>query len=175
MIFYLVAKGHNYTMDYFLKLWAESLASRIQAVSYDYAIRTKLSVPGTYIFADIERLSLNQKKTATEMWEQLSRRGDNIRLINHPAFSMTRFELLRTLHEHGINEHNIYRLNEDRMPLCFPVFLRSAMFHNGALTPLLHTPADLETSIAKLLHLKACFSCRLCYFCISQWLQLYLT
>ena len=151
MIFYLVAKGHNYTMNYFLKLWGEGLTSRIQAVSYDYAIKKKLSVPGTYIFADIERLSLNQKKSATEMWEQLSQRGNNIRLVNHPAFSMTRFELLRTLHEHGINEHNIYRLDEDRMALCFPVFLRSAMLHNGALTPLLHTPADLETSIAKLL------------------------
>jgi len=151
MIFFLITKCHNAPMDYFLTSWGESLASRIQVVTYDYAIKTKLSVPGTYIFADIERLSSNQIKSATEVWEQLSLRGNKIRMLNHPAFSMRRFELLRTLHEHGINEHNIYRLNEDRIPQRFPIFLRYENSHMGALTPLLHTPADLEASIAKLL------------------------
>lgn len=60
---------------------------------------------------------------------------------------MRRYELLRTLHERGLNKFNIYRLTEYRMPQRFPVFLRGENDHKGSRTPLLPTPEKLNGAI----------------------------
>jgi hypothetical protein len=54
--------------------------------------------PGTYIFADLEQLSPGELQKAAVVWQALAGAGAGVRLVNHPARSMRRYELLRTLH-----------------------------------------------------------------------------
>jgi len=103
--------------------------------------------PGAYIFADLERLSPRELQKAAIAWHALSDAGAGIRLLNHPGRSMRRYELLRTLHERGINHFNAYRLTEARWPTRYPVFLRREDEHSGAMSPLLRTRGELEAAL----------------------------
>jgi hypothetical protein len=66
---------------------------------YRYLRAPRKAKPGTYIFADLELLSPDELQKAVVIWQALARAGPGIRLLNHPARSMRRYELLRTLHE----------------------------------------------------------------------------
>jgi hypothetical protein len=103
--------------------------------------------PGAYIFADLERLSPGELQKAAIVWQALTDAGAGIRLLNHPTRSMRRYELLRTLHERGINHFDAYRLTEARWPARYPVFLRREDEHGGAMSPLLRTRGELEAAL----------------------------
>ena len=150
MIYFLVTQKHGYTMRSFINFWAKELAHRIKVVSYEYLIHAKSLKYGTYIFSDIERLTPEQAKILTEIWEDLASVQKGVRLLNHPTLSFRRYGLLRTLHEKGFNNYNIYRLTECRIPKKFPVFLRSENDHKGPLTPLLKTPGALSSAIEEI-------------------------
>lgn len=148
MIFYLVTEGHSLTINKYLTSWGKALAPKMRTIYYEeLPYRTHLP-GGTYIFSDIERLSVDQKKVAAQVWQELSMARPTNRLINHPTQSMRRYELLRTLYEQGQNQFNVYRLTELRQPQRFPVFIRGENDHLGSLTGLLHTPIELEAAIA---------------------------
>lgn len=106
--------------------------------------------PATYVFADIERLAPWQAERAAEAWQALSEMRSPVRLLNHPTRSMRRFELLRTLHERGINRFDVYRLTEARWPARYPVFLRRENDHGGPISPLLGSRDELVVAIAEL-------------------------
>jgi hypothetical protein len=103
---------------------------------------------GHYIFADLERLSPDQALRARWLWEELARSSRGARLLNHPTRAMRRYELLRVLHERGINTFDVYRLTEGRWPARYPVFLRGENDHGGARSGLLRTRHELEDAIA---------------------------
>jgi hypothetical protein len=164
LIFYLATAPHLYTINWFLEEWAPDLQPRVRVCSYDHAFRDGLDAAGTYVFADIERLAPDQLREADRLWVRLSRLGGGVRLLNRPLGTWRRPELLRRLHDLGINSFRARRFPSPRTrrmlggpfgaalaragdvrggrrltsPLLrFPVFLRSATEHDGALTPLL--------------------------------------
>ncbi len=149
MIFYLVTQMHAYTMRLFIDSWGRGCASRITVLPYENLIWSDTLKPGTYIFSDIERLTDKERGTAAKVWDELSRAGTGVRLLNHPMRSMGRYELLRTLHERGFNQYNVYRTTERRMLKLFPAFLRGENDHSGSLTPILKTPDDLDAAMKK--------------------------
>jgi len=59
-----------------------------------------------------------------------------------------RFKLLRQLKDRGINDFDVWSLNDLGKPDRFPVFLRTASAHRGVLTGLLENPAALDQAIA---------------------------
>jgi hypothetical protein len=63
---------------------------------------------------------------------------------------MCRYELLRTLHETGVNRFDVYRLTEARKPARFPVFLRRENDHAGPETGLIETQAELDAVVEAL-------------------------
>lgn len=148
MIYYLVTKNHQYTINRYLAHWGINLIPRLRLLVYEELDRLTSLPLGTYIFSDIERLTLKQIEMASEVWEKLSSAGKGIRLLNHPNRSMRRYELLRTLYERGLNQFNVYRLTESRKPERFPVFLRGENDHNGNQTPLLKSLNELDNVIA---------------------------
>lgn len=154
MIFYLSKKYHQYTIrwrlfqDFDVDLATRrELLRRFRLLSYETAFRLRSLPVGTYIFADLERLSPEETERAAIIWNTLAQRG--IRLLNDPVRSMRRFELLRRLREHGINDFDVCRLTDPR-PLHFPVFIRSESDHDGSATPLLRSPAELDAAIERL-------------------------
>ena len=152
MIHYLVTHAHRYTMDRYLesRSWdpAQALDRRIRVVPYHTLPASGELPTGAYIFADLERLTDAERAVAAHVWEQLQRAGEGIRLLNHPQRALSRYDLLRALHQTGINQFRAYRLDEAGSPR-FPVFVRYEHRHEGSITPLLHTQDELDRAIAE--------------------------
>jgi hypothetical protein len=146
VIHYLACGEHVRTLRPFLGRWAPDFAERIELVPYEVLMgRTRLR-PGTYVFSDVERLDPEATRRLTELWERLSE-TEGFRLVNHPSRSMRRYELLRMLRERGSNRFGLYRLDEERSALRYPVFLRGENDHRGSRTPLLGDPAELAAAL----------------------------
>lgn len=151
MVYYLVTKAFSNTIRSFLATWGKSLKSRLRVICYHKAFRQKHIPAGTYIFSDLERLSVCETEWAASIYNAITERwGSNPILLNHPTRSMKRYELLRALHDVGINSHNAYRLTEGRFPEKYPVFIRGADDHGGASTALIHSEPDLMRAIEEL-------------------------
>ena len=154
MITYLATKPHTYTIERYLETWGQAVAGRFRVATYaslfggpkfEFEAR-----PGTYIFSDIERMTPMVARRAARAWNTISELGGDARVLNHPTRSMRRYELLRTLFERGDNAFNAYRLVECRRPQRWPVFIRDEHQHTKNLTPLLHTPEELDAAVAEI-------------------------
>ena len=127
-----------------------SLLRQIKTVAYEDLLRAHEWPRGVYLFTDMERMTGAQRSYATWLWERMGERPDAFRLLNHPTRHLRRFDLLRLLHERGVNDFNVYRLHELDAISNFPVFLRYENRHTGSLTPLLETRSQVEDRIAAL-------------------------
>jgi hypothetical protein len=148
VIHYLATRGFQNTLRWFCDGWGRELAHHLRFLTYDQ-LRGRGSLPaGAYIFADLERLDPETLDVASRAWRALTEnRAGPGPVLNDPIRSMRRYELLRTLFERGINDFDVYRLTEARRPRRFPVFLRGENDHEGPISALLHTPAELEKAI----------------------------
>jgi hypothetical protein len=84
---------------------------------------------GVYVFADLERLSDEALIKAEAVRTILAESGSAVRILNSPAHTMRRYDVLRTLYEHGINDFKAYRWSDGVWPLKYPVFLRHENAH----------------------------------------------
>jgi hypothetical protein len=145
-ICYIVTAAHRYTIDKLLAACDGQLPVQILPITYG-ELYTGLQLPrGTMIFTDLERLAPGERRWAARVWDSLSQPDLTARLINHPIQAMRRYELLRELFERGINDFNVYRLNDARRVRRYPVFIRREDNHGGSETPLLHSPAELQAA-----------------------------
>lgn len=154
MIFFLVTKEYSFPITTYLDTWGKELAGRIRLLPYEDLPKLKKLETGTYIFADIERLNSFQAEKSVHTLDHLNNGKSKIRLLNHPTYSMRRYELLRNLYELGLNRFNTYRLTEARMPQRFPVFIRGENDHNSAITPLIPNSEELIKVIKDILRQK---------------------
>jgi hypothetical protein len=167
MVHYLVTADHRYTIDWFLEEWAPELAARVRVLPYEEAFDGGRLAPGAYIFSDLDRLSAVQRQAAIELWDRLAELHPHVRLLNHPARALGRYDLLRTLHASGGNDFNVYRLRDvfaadspaqaqmlSGRPLVeprFPVYLREECEHWGELSALLHDWDQVREAASDLL------------------------
>jgi hypothetical protein len=149
MIVFLNTRGFQNTVRDFVRSYGRAMAATVAARSYERFVTRSRLRPGTYVFGDVERLAPEEADRAAGLWQRLADLG-GCRLLNHPTRSMRRYELLRTLREHGGNRFDVYRASEHRAPRRFPVFLRGENDHGGSRTPLLHDPAALTRALADL-------------------------
>jgi len=147
VIVFVATRAHQYTVRGYLR-HAGRQAPAVRIESYERLLKARSVSVGTYVFADLERLTPTQLEKASIVWSQLELAG--ARLLNHPTRAMRRYELLRTLAEHGSNMFDAYRLTEARRPKRFPVFLRDENRHFDILSPLLATAEALDAAIAGL-------------------------
>lgn len=103
--------------------------------------------PRVIVFADIERLSWDERRRAADLWDSLDRDPGVHRILNHPTRSMCRYELQRALYRKGWNDFAVYRVSEGRMPEHYPVFLRGEDDHRGATSGLIDTPEALTQAL----------------------------
>jgi len=146
MIHYLVTRRHAYTLAKFLDGWGRELAGAVRILFYEKLALRRLG-PGAYIFSDLERLDAAATRRAARLWEKLHARGDEYRLLNHPARSLRRHALLERLHERGRNTFRVFRFEDSLDDARLPVFLRGSDDHDGAATSLLTTPAQVEAAM----------------------------
>lgn len=147
MIHYLVRDRHAHTMRGFLKHWAPGLQAHVRVLPYEEVFRSAELPPGVHLFADLERLRPSERRLAAGLADRIAAGGS--RVLNHPRDVLTRHPLLGTLHAAGINRFRSHRGIDPRR-LRWPVFLRTEHEHDGALTPLLHGPADLARALLRI-------------------------
>jgi len=147
MIRFVVHAAHRLTMLPYLERWAGPFRSHIEMVAYDQLFRTTRLPVRAHVFTDIERLGADDLERAAKLFETLRSASPDLPLLNHPLRVRRRYELLRTLHDAGINDFNVYRLSEARKPRRFPVFLRSENDHAGPETELITSQADLDVAV----------------------------
>ena len=147
MIHYVATRYWLSVMDWFLVEWAPELEATIQRLAYPELCRKRELPRGAWIFADVERLSPAEQARAAQIWNALAEAGKGVRLLNHPVRSMRRYELLRMLHETGVNAFDVMRLDEMRRPKRYPVFVRRERDHGGDESALLAGPEELEAEI----------------------------
>ena len=151
LIHFLCTREHSYTLKEFLESWAPDFAERFDLIAYvDVASGPPAPRPGTYVFADLERLTPVGMQVATRFRRSLDVLGADVRVLNDPGRVLRRFELLRTLHDAWINSFDAYRMTEARRPRSWPVLLRREHNHSGPIGELLETSARLDEAMAAL-------------------------
>ena len=147
VIHYVTVKGFQTTLRWFCDHWGKELAGHVRFHDYD-GLAAKHSLPGgTYIFADIERLDYSGMENAKRIWRALTEHRSRNLVLNNPVRSMRRYELLRTLHETGINQFDVYKLEDARRPKRYPVFIRKEDDHRGPISSLLGSKQELDDAI----------------------------
>ncbi len=150
MIYVILTRQHRYTVQKLLDARGGRIDFRLVPMTYQELWKGVMLNPATFIFADLERLSDRGLAWAARIWERMATSGRRVRLLNHPLQAMRRYELLRRLHEQGINDYDVYRVTEERRPTRYPVFLRREHDHKGSLSGLLRSPGGLDRAIRRL-------------------------
>jgi hypothetical protein len=178
MIVFFVTRLHSYTLASLQEGSFGVALPEIRVIPYEDALLAETLPRATYIFTDIERLTLWERILAANVYRQL--RDAGCRCLNDPARVLTRFALLRTLHRAGINPFRVWRLDDaifagmvgaagERPPIRakrrgwfarrpappaprFPVFMRTDGDHDRPLTDPLPTPEALAEAVARLDH-----------------------
>lgn len=142
MICFVVARGFEFTLKPVL---SDPSAPRVSMLTYDKVLAKPALANATYIFSDVDRLSVPDLTRAAQLFRRLQEGG--CRVLNDPATVRKRFALLRGLYLAGLNPYNIHLADEGRSKVKFPVFIRVADGHEGPLTDLISDPTELETAI----------------------------
>jgi hypothetical protein len=151
MIYYLSIARCISTMSSFLDSWGKDVADVVELVPYEEIFKKFPKKSGVYIFGDLERLTYRELERLAQYWGELESADDiEVTLLNHPTRVMRRYELLRNLHQKGINEFNVYKLTEAREPSRYPVYIRDENAHLGKVTPLLNNVEELRLAVADL-------------------------
>ncbi len=150
MIFFLSTAQHRYTVRPLLKSWTPALAAEVVLLPYEALPSNHDLPPGTYIFSDVERLTEAQRTLAARVYDQLAAAGSAVRILNHPARSLRRYDLLHALHERGLNHFRAFRpfrAAEPGQPWRYPLFLRGENDHDGNQSPLIRNAKELRKAL----------------------------
>jgi hypothetical protein len=142
MIVFVLTAEHAYTHKVLL---GPDIPVRVRLFTYAELLRAETIPRATYVFTDMDRLSLWDLRIAAFAYRRL--RGHGCRVLNDPARVTSRWGLLRRLHLAGINNFNAYRAEESVRPRRWPVFLRTEGDHLGPLSDLLHSLDQLQATI----------------------------
>ena len=149
MINFIVPSAHDGLREY-LEHWGRDVAPRLRCVHAEsFATWTRFP-RGTYVLAAIDQYSPAMAAYVTAVHAALAKR-DGIRFLNDPTRTLQRFALLDALHRSGRNGFRAVRVTDEWRDLRFPVFVRDASNHDGAMTQLLYEVADVERAIGKAL------------------------
>lgn len=149
MIYFAVDDGRLHLLEYYLaREWGRPLRERMRQVSYAELFRSRSLARGAWIFSGLEALTGAELRMVDQI--QRAARDAGLRVLNPALEVLSRYDLLRLLHETGRNSFRAVRADEGADSLRYPVFVREADEHNGSLTPLLHDRAALNRALAYL-------------------------
>jgi hypothetical protein len=141
VIYYLCTRQHRYALADYLASWGKEMAAQVRVVPYG-ALPANDDLPdGTYVFADLERLTPAQRRRLAGVRDRLAAAG--ARIVNHPLASLGRADLLARLRADGLNRWGAFSPTDPARPWRYPVFVREAREHTGSLSRLVHDEAEL--------------------------------
>jgi hypothetical protein len=154
VIHYVVTGDHAYTIREFLGSWARDLRGRVRFVRWEQARWVRGTPAGAWVLTDLERLTPRERAAASALRERLAAAGPSVRVLNDPATTLRRYDLLRTLAERGVNRFGAFRLAEAPGAVRYPAFLHAEATHDGALSGLLGGDEDLARATREALAAK---------------------
>jgi hypothetical protein len=120
---------------------------RLVPVAYADALAGAPLAPGPVIFADVPRLAGPALVRSARLWDRLAEDPAHPRLFNHPVRTLRRFALLRRLKADGINGFDIWRGDERREPMRYPLFTRGINDRDGPYGGLIQNREQFEAAI----------------------------
>ncbi|MBA4096883.1 MAG: hypothetical protein C0484_08970 [Rhodospirillum sp.] len=153
MLYYVTREQHAYTIDRLLTSLQTSWLPPpefIRTATYETLFALRRAPIANYVFTDLDRLTGFEIDAATEIAKSLVAADPTVRITNWPNKPAGRYTLLRRLYEAGLNSFNVWRLDEERAPDAFPVFIRREQDALGPESPLLHTEAEFRAEVARL-------------------------
>ncbi|HHY83921.1 MAG TPA: hypothetical protein GYA07_00085 [Verrucomicrobia bacterium] len=132
----------------FLDSWAPGLRGLVDVRRYSRLFPDAAPAEGLCVLVDFERMNRWRFQRTLGFAGKL--RTANRAMLNDPARWKSRLDLLNTLRERGINRFRAFRLDALDAGVRFPVFLRSARDHRGAVSGLLHSREELERAVSAL-------------------------
>ncbi len=147
MIHFFALRG-EYLFQQFLDLWGKPTAQHAQVLHYQDLPSLARFERGTHVFSGLDQLTPSMTRLVRELRAQLVAHG--VPVLNDPDRTLHRFPLLETLAREGRNSFRAVRATGDFTNLRYPVFVRSAHTHDGALSGLLHSPRDVEAFIGRM-------------------------
>jgi hypothetical protein len=130
MIHYLVFENNAGPMRQFLDGWAPRLAQHLKIVPYERLLAGQERLPqeqGTTIFSNlgtVARLEPEHRNILCDLHDRLAEMHGPARVLNDPARSLRRFELLRRLYDVGLNAFNVHRASDRDVRPRPPAFIR---------------------------------------------------
>jgi hypothetical protein len=150
VIQFAVTAAQEHSIRAYLDRRGKALADRIEILRYeDLPFRTRFE-RGTYVLSALEYLSPPMLSLVMAIHARLVEVG-GFRFLNHPARTLRRFDLLRELARKGHNPFHAARAGGDLSGLRYPVFLRADRSHDGAVSPLLRSPREVDAAIGRAL------------------------
>ena len=150
MIHFVVPAAHDGMIREYLDFWGRDVAARFRVVHTESLPSLERYSPGTYVLAALDQLSPGMAAFVTALHADFASRAD-VRFLNHPTRTWRRPQLLDQLHRRGYNAFRAAPISVDLESLRYPVFLRDWRSHDGALSPLLHRPAEVDAAIGRIL------------------------
>ena len=108
---------------------------------------------GTYVFSTIEEVAPPMERFIEELALRLGE-DPAMRIFNDPKRVLRRFDLHAELWRLGRSRFRSLRAAGDLSGVLYPVFIRSERAHDGALSPLLSSPREVETWIGRAIALR---------------------
>lgn len=131
--------------------YSRNFRSRVQVLLID-ALAPKSEWPrGIYLITNTDCMSPSQLHAAQWLYEKLKSAPSKFAVLNDPSRVLGRYALLRKLHDLGINDFNVHRVRDMPATVRFPAFVRDENLHRANLSPIVHTQAELDDAIARLL------------------------
>ena len=153
MLYYVTRELHAYTIERLLASLESSWLPRpdfIRTATYETLFALRHAPIANYVFTDLDRLTGFEIDAATEIAKSLVAADPTVRISNWPNRPAGRYTLLRRLYEAGLNSFNVWRLDEERTPDAFPVFIRREQDALGPESALLRSEAEFRAELARL-------------------------
>lgn len=150
MLVFITTASHRYTIGSLLEQTDTPLVGRVITLSYGEFLSWPRLPIGPCVFADVDRLDAAVAEAVAVRITALQAAVPACVLLNHPLRSLGRLELLQRLHAAGDNDFQARRADQPIAGLRYPVFIREAIEHSGAIGDLIETETALAERLAAL-------------------------
>lgn len=152
MLYYVTRELHSYTIDDFLacfRSYGMAPPDFLRPISYETLFANRRAPIGNYVFTDLDRLSGYEIDAAAKIAHAVAA-VPGAAIVNWPNRVLGRYALLRRLYEARLNTFDIWRLDEERAPARYPVFIRREQDALGPESELLRDEGEYRAAVAAL-------------------------
>ncbi len=150
MLAFVTCGAHQYTVRDVLETRSSAFQGCVMVLSYrDFLTFESLPV-ADYVLVDLERIDDCVIRAAAKRVEDLRRAVPGLRVLNAPNVGLRRLAVSRRLVAAGINQFRVAPISAIPADLRFPVFVRRLDDHNGPLSGLIGSRAELDQVLARL-------------------------